>query len=237
MNMERKTEALNDLSLLGPEHYDLRAIQATYAALLEDYHAFALKETTKPWWDAFVEELREGNRILDLGCGTGVAAKYFTERGMRVLGVDASPAMVSMAETQAPHASFVCASMENADFPPQSFDGMCAFFSLLHLPKEEVAKLLQKSRHWITSGGTIAVAVVEGTGEGLCNNFMGKGKAAYISYFQKEEMCHLLRNAGFDVVTTKDLCISDEGFEETEIFFLAKAYDRAIENTTRHSVQ
>lgn len=39
-----------------------------------------------------------GMRVLDLGCGTGVDAQHLAERGLSVLGIDASAAMVRVAE-------------------------------------------------------------------------------------------------------------------------------------------
>jgi SAM-dependent methyltransferase len=35
-----------------------------------------------------------GGRLLDLGCGTGLDAAYFAERGYEVVGIDSSPLMI-----------------------------------------------------------------------------------------------------------------------------------------------
>lgn len=39
-----------------------------------------------------------GTRALDLGCGTGADAQHLAERGLKVLGIDSSAAMVRVAE-------------------------------------------------------------------------------------------------------------------------------------------
>jgi SAM-dependent methyltransferase len=43
---------------------------------------------------------RPGDRILDLGCGTGDDALHFAERNVRVYGVDASETMVEAAQAR-----------------------------------------------------------------------------------------------------------------------------------------
>ena len=53
-------------------------------------------------WASFLHELwssdPEGVRsVLDLGCGTGLLAEELTARGYRVVGVDASDAMLALA--------------------------------------------------------------------------------------------------------------------------------------------
>jgi SAM-dependent methyltransferase len=50
-------------------------------------------------------DAQPGESVLDLGCGTGEHAAALTARGVRVVGVDADPAMVSLAVTAAPEAT------------------------------------------------------------------------------------------------------------------------------------
>lgn len=50
--------------------------------------------------------LPPGARVLDVGCGSGLLARRLVEAGFDVVGVDASPAMIDLARTQAPGARF-----------------------------------------------------------------------------------------------------------------------------------
>src|SRR5690348_5995545 len=43
---------------------------------------------------------RPGDRILDLGCGTGDDAQHLAKRGVEVFGIDNSPRMVEMARSR-----------------------------------------------------------------------------------------------------------------------------------------
>jgi len=212
---------MNEVTKRGSGHYNKGQIRSAYARVQEQYNDFALRETSKPWWDAFLAELQNGDLILDLGCGSGIPACYFSSKGMRVIGTDISPEMISLAKKQVPGVPFICADME-MPWPENTFDGICAFFSPLHLPKKKTVRLLYKIYKWMKPGGVFVITVVEGTKEGLCENFMGEGVAIYLSYYTKEELISSLSTIGFVVTAARDLHIRTENFEETEIFLLTR---------------
>ena len=60
--------------------------------------------------------IRDG-LVVELGCGTGILAAELLAAGYRVVGVDLSADMVSLARQTAPEASFVVASFLDVDLP------------------------------------------------------------------------------------------------------------------------
>jgi SAM-dependent methyltransferase len=48
-------------------------------------------------WEELEKTFRPGERVLELGCGTGADACFLAERGVRVSALDASPQMISVA--------------------------------------------------------------------------------------------------------------------------------------------
>jgi SAM-dependent methyltransferase len=56
--------------------------------------------------------------VVDLGCGSGVAARRLVRAGYDVLGVDPSPAMLALARRRAPRATFRRGSFLDAELPP-----------------------------------------------------------------------------------------------------------------------
>lgn len=56
--------------------------------------------------------------VIDIGCGTGIAARELTRAGFDVLGIDASPDMIALAQTTAPAARFEVAPFDRATLPP-----------------------------------------------------------------------------------------------------------------------
>jgi ubiquinone/menaquinone biosynthesis C-methylase UbiE len=66
--------------------------------------------------------LRRGAKILDVGCGTGIASEAFAANAFPVTGVDLSPAMLQKAKERFPDAAFVQGSAEALPFPDERFD-------------------------------------------------------------------------------------------------------------------
>src|SRR5919199_514511 len=104
---------------------------------------------------------RPGERILDLGCGTGQLTKAIADAGARVVGIDSSRGMVEAARAQYPDLEFVEADARSFSFP-RAFD---AVFSnaVLHwvLEAESVARRVSGS---LRPGGRF-VAGFGGTGD------------------------------------------------------------------------
>ena len=55
-------------------------------------------------WRITSSFIQRGDRVLDLGCGTGEDASYLESRGATVYAIDASPSMVSIARAKGVHA-------------------------------------------------------------------------------------------------------------------------------------
>lgn len=82
-----------------------------------------------------------GNRVLDLGCGSGVQSKLLFEKGLEVVGLDLSAKMIAEAKKEVSGAKFVVSDMTMLDqrlYPElaEGFDGVYARASLLHIPKK-----------------------------------------------------------------------------------------------------
>lgn len=222
-NRETKPEKkMNELLIGGAEHYNLNQIKLAYSFVASYYNDFSLKETGKPWWLLFVRQLKAMNRVLDLGSGSGITAKFLIDHGLKVLGVDISPDMVNLARKQAPMGCFRCCDMTKLTYPERSLEGICSFFSFLHLPKETTKKMIENSFKWLGPGGIFAVTVVRGGGQGLCENFMGKKISVFLSYYKRKEFTKMLKSAGFTIIKISELVVKNENFDEVELFFLAK---------------
>lgn len=105
-----------------------------------------------------------GDHVLDLGCGTGehvtrrLAARY------AVTGVDISPRSIDIARDLLPDVTFHVADMATLDFPADSFALATAFFSLIHLPRDEHGATLTRIASWLRPGGHLLVTMSAGRG-------------------------------------------------------------------------
>lgn len=110
----------------------------------------------------FVEALldaanvRTGTRMLDVACGSGVAAAEAAARGAIPTGVDFSPAMLAVARATHPEIAFVPGDAEALPCADAAFDAVVANFGVHHVPRPPLA--LSEVFRVLTGGGRIAVS-------------------------------------------------------------------------------
>ena len=103
--------------------------------------------------------IEPGDRVLEIGCGHGVAATYVCERGGRLTAIDRSPKMIeAAAKRNAEHvaagrAEFLVASLEDADLGERRFDTIFAVrVGLFHREPDRARRLAER---WLAPGGTL----------------------------------------------------------------------------------
>lgn len=90
------------------------------ATAYDEHHSFVIE-----FGEDLVETLdpRDGERILDLGCGTGQLTARIAEAGASVVGLDSSPEMVEAARSTHPDSTFVRADARDIPFE-DAFDAV-----------------------------------------------------------------------------------------------------------------
>jgi SAM-dependent methyltransferase len=90
---------------------------------------------------------REGEHVVDVGCGTGNAALIAAERGARVTGVDPVQRLLDVAAAEAAErgldATFVLGEAESMPLPDGSADAVVSVFGSIFArdPKEAAAEM------------------------------------------------------------------------------------------------
>lgn len=107
--------------------------------------------------------LQPGDRVLEVGCGTGDLARRIAElvgTSGRVVATDLAGDMVEIARrtlADLPQASVACADQVDTGLPDASVDAVVSCMSLMFAP--EPALGLQEMRRVLRPGGRLAVAV------------------------------------------------------------------------------
>lgn len=165
-----------------------------YAQVYDDEVIDFWNNFPKDFMDAFVEQL-PGNRILDLGSGSGRDAVLLRDRGVEVVCLDASKAMVDMT-TKLGFESHL-ADFSHIDFPSGSFDGVWAYTSLIHVPKVEAAKAITTVRRLLKQSGIFAIGVIEGDSAGMVERKTMPGTSRYFKNYSSQELQELIEPLGF----------------------------------------
>lgn len=121
----------------------------------------------KEMQDNFLKMLKKGDYILDFGCGSGRDTRYFLESGMKVDAIDGSEKICKIASDytgiKVRHMLF-----QNLD-ECEKYDGIWACSSILHLPKAELIKVLEKMQKAVKTHGIIYTSFKYGDFEGERN--------------------------------------------------------------------
>ena len=115
-------------------------MRTMFNSLAPSWEAIRADPTYRLGFDEALEHLPRGfrpRRVLDVACGTGIAAALVLERwpDVNVLGTDISPKMVDLASELVPGATFQAASVHHLPFDDGAFDLVTALDGLLDPPE------------------------------------------------------------------------------------------------------
>jgi SAM-dependent methyltransferase len=156
-------------------------------------------------WDHDVSQNREAlvaamprnpGKILDLGCGPGRDLLAFQQEGHTVVGLDATPAFVAMAQ-QTVGCEVWQQSFLSLDLPPATFDGIFANASLIHVPQAEMVRVLQDLERALVPGGAIVLSMCRGDGEGYVPRPTG---SRYVAGWEYATLAPCLEQAGLKIL-------------------------------------
>jgi len=194
----------------------------------ENYNLIAkeFSATRKEIWEELeflFKDLKEGEKILDLGCGNGRWYRVFKEKKVDYFGVDNSEKLIEIAKENFPEAKFFVGDALNLPFPENFFDKVYSIALLHHIPSEEFRiKVLNEAKRVLKRGGILILtcwkihrlreifALLKYTFLKLIGRskldfkdiFLPWGKKVlrYYHCFSKKELENLVKKAGFEIL-------------------------------------
>ncbi|WP_017625266.1 class I SAM-dependent methyltransferase [Nocardiopsis chromatogenes] len=180
----------------------LRATADAYDGLADLYAdhargALACLPLDRAVISAFADLVRGAGPVIELGSGSGEVTGHLRDLGLDVCGVDLSPALVAIARREVPGVAFRVGSMGDLDAADGALAGAVSWYSLIHLPPEEVPAYLAEFRRVLAPGGHLLLAFFEAEG-GPVAPFDHAVATAY--RWPVEEMAAAAGTAGFTEV-------------------------------------
>jgi SAM-dependent methyltransferase len=107
-----------------------------------------------------------------------------------------------------PAARFIVADMATMVFPAESFDLVTAFYSIIHLPREEHGRLLRRIGRWLRPGGGLVASLGTGGGDAYEEDWLGV--PMYWSSWDDRTNRRLVEAAGLELlVDTTETTVED----------------------------
>lgn len=170
---------------------------AEYQLTAEDFRAGTWNHDVSQNRDALTAVMpKNPGKILDLGCGPGRDLVAFKSQGHTVIGLDATPAFVEIAQ-QVSGCEVWQQSFFHLDLPAETFDGIFANASLLHVPRNQMVKVLKDLYQALVHQGAIVISICRGDGEGYSERPTGY---RYVSAWEYETLVPCLEQAGFEIL-------------------------------------
>jgi SAM-dependent methyltransferase len=130
--------------------------------------------------------------VLDVGCGPGHLTEYLRRLDVEALGIDLVPQFIDHARATYPHGRYELGSFNQLPIATGSAVGILAWYSLIHLPPDDLARVLVELRRVTASGATLVTGFFDGD---TLESFDHAVATAY--YCPVAEFAARLHNAGF----------------------------------------
>jgi SAM-dependent methyltransferase len=140
--------------------------------------------------------------VCDLGCGPGQIARYLRDKGLPAFGLDFSANMVEKARLLSPDIEFIQGDMTALEGEDESWGGIAAFYSIIHIPHEQVTDTLRELRRVLVPGGWLLLSFHIGDESVHLDEWQGKTVSIDTIFFLVEQMEGYLKEAGFHVAET-----------------------------------
>jgi SAM-dependent methyltransferase len=165
--------------------------------------------------------VREGDQILDAGCGTGSVSRAIAEltKATKIIGIDASKGFIEYAQARNsdPRVSFELGDAQKLSFSDSTFGKCLSLLVVNHIP--DTPKAVMEMRRVTKRGGVIATAMWDGTGGNEFNDCLWdvalsldpaveRPAERHGSYSSPAALSALWTDAGLTNIEVKDLTIS-----------------------------
>ena len=201
--------------------YLLEKTRETYNLIAKDFSG----KREKIWEEMLFlfDDLKEGEKVLDLGCGNGRWFSVFREKKVEYFGVDFSEKLVQIAKEKFPEGKFLVADALNLPFPENFFDKVYSIAVLHQIPSEIFRiKFLKEAKRVLKKEGKLILTVwkfhelkeklillkytfLKLIGKSKLDfrdvfESWGKRAKRYYHFFSQKELKNLLEKAGFKIL-------------------------------------
>lgn len=160
---------------------------------------------------------KEDAQVLDLACGPGNITKYinYLRPQFKILGIDLSPNMISLARGNNPQAEFRIMDCRDIYKLNQKYNAIIAGFCLPYLDKEAMRKLIKDAYSLLESNGVMYISTMEDDYSTSGLRASSKGEMMFMHYYMESDITAALKQNGFAIIHTRRIKYVDKNNNAT----------------------
>ena len=221
--------------------YLLDKTKNDYNLIAEDFS----RTRTQVWQElsSLFSDLKQGEKVLDLGCGNARYYQLFKEKGVDYTGIDTSEKLIKIAQEKYKRAKLFSVDALNLPFKDNSFDKIYSIAVLHHIPSRNFRlEFLKKAKRVLKPKGKLILTVWKLQGKKEVSllikytilKIIGKNKMdfrdilepwadktnRYYHLFSKRELIKLVKQSGFKII--KSAIIKNQTGNRKNIYLIAQ---------------
>jgi SAM-dependent methyltransferase len=138
--------------------------------------------------------------VLDVGCGPAAhVTRYLADRDVRIEGIDLSPVVVAEARRRNPYLPIWVGDLRALPADDLALAGIVAFYSVVHLPRQEWPAAFAEFHRALAPGGLLLVGVHGGAGVTGVDGWFGREVSIRTTLVDLDELTGMVTAAGLTV--------------------------------------
>ena len=187
-----KESTAQKLLKFSEEEYD------TYAQEFSDCRPFFWREL-----EHLNKFIRNGDKILDIGCGNGRLLNLFENKEIDYTGIDSSKELIEIAKKNySNERNFIHGNALSLPFQNKTFDTVFSIAVLHHVPSKKFRTCFVTTHILHTIKKLVGRSDLD-LGDTIIS-FGQKKRQRYVHAFTKRSLCRLLEKNGFTVSSIKE---------------------------------
>jgi SAM-dependent methyltransferase len=166
-----------------------------------------------------VERLPRNAAMLDAGCGSGYPVTQFLARYFQVTGIDFALKQIQLAKERGLSAEFICADIANLPIRENTFDAVCSYYAIIHIPRSEHPKVLENFLNILRPGGLALLCM--GAGDLPEDTSRYHSAPMFWSHFGHDTNLDMIDDTGFHILWSKTI-VDSTNPPSVHLFVLAQ---------------
>lgn len=197
-----------------------KVVKAGYDKIASEYSAIRKSDSEDVrLLRQLVDRLPKNAIVLDAGCGSGYPVARFLDQYFHLTGIDFSLNQLQLAKQQVPRVELVCADIANMPFREDTFDAVCSYYAIIHIPRNEHERALVGFLNTLRPGGLALLCM--GAGDLPIDTSSYHGTPMFWSHFDRDTNLKMIRDTGLHILWSKTI-IDPTDPRSAHLFVLAQ---------------